>query len=154
MGETILTRVERFMEIARKEGDKERLECYKLIKSALTKENNNARYVLTEEMEHKVLNSMVKEWKGAIEDYKKGNRQDLIDQRTREISIFNEFLPEQPSEEEMVAFIKSVIEQHIASKGEGYTISMRDMGAIMPLAKEKYPLIDGNLVKNVLNGSL
>lgn len=60
----------------------------------------------------------------AIEQFKKGNRQDLVDKETRELEILKAYLPPELSEEG----IRSIIEEVVA---ETAAQGMKDMGKVM-----------------------
>ena len=71
-----------------------------------------------------------KKRKDSLADYEKSGRDDLISQIKEEIEILAEYLPEQLSPEELEEKIKQIIEEENAT-------SMKDMGKVMKVAKEK-----------------
>lgn len=56
----------------------------------------------------KIVTRMVKQWKEAEVDYKKGNRDDLVDEAQRRIKVLQAYLPVQMSDEELTAIVKEV----------------------------------------------
>lgn len=58
----------------------------------------------------KVLRSEVKKRKESIESFEKGGRQDLIDKEQREINVVEQYLPEEISEEDLIAKVKEVFD--------------------------------------------
>lgn len=96
----------------------------------------------------KILNKQLKEKRNSIEEFKKGNRQDLVDQANAEIDILLEYLPKQLTEEELTEIVKDVLEK-------GNYTSMKDMGNIM---KDTMPKVqgkaDGNMVNKVVKNLL
>ncbi|HXN05696.1 MAG TPA: GatB/YqeY domain-containing protein [Nitrospiria bacterium] len=96
-----------------------------------------------------VLISAVKQRRDSIEQFAKGNRQDLVDQEKKELEILQSFLPQAMPEEELRALVKKVIAETGAA-------GIRDMGKVM---KSLMPLILGRadnsfvsqLVKEALN---
>ncbi len=78
-----------------------------------------------------LLQSMIKQRKESIELYQKGNRSDLVKKEQNEIEIISSFLPAQMDETEIETKIKSIIQETNAT-------SMKDMGKIMGLLREKY----------------
>ena len=78
-----------------------------------------------------LLQSMIKQRKESIELYQKGNRSDLVKKEQNEIEIISSFLPAQMGETEIETKIKSIIQETNAT-------SMKDMGKIMGLLREKY----------------
>ncbi|MGD9637733.1 MAG: GatB/YqeY domain-containing protein [Alphaproteobacteria bacterium] len=78
-----------------------------------------------------LLQSMVKQRLDSIEMYKKGGRQDLVDNETKEIDIIKDFLPKQLDEDEVVSAISSTIMEVDAK-------SIKDMGKVMAELRHKY----------------
>lgn len=80
---------------ALKEGNKERLSVVRMLASAVKNkeiEFGKKASGLSEEEIQQVIAKEIKKRKKAIEQFKAGNRQDLIDQYEREIVILDEFL--------------------------------------------------------------
>ena len=78
-----------------------------------------------------LLQSLIKSRREAIELYKQGNRQDLVDKEQAEIAVIEQFLPKQLSEEET----KAAVSELAASLGAS---SVKDMGKVMAALKTKY----------------
>ena len=95
-----------------------------------------------------VISSEAKKRKDSIEQYEKGNRQDLADQEKRELEILTEYLPEQMSEEDVRKIITEKIKEIGAS---GPQDTGKTMGAIMPLLKGK---TDGGMVNSIVQEEL
>lgn len=136
---------------------KERLNALKLIKSELIRENGavkgtNKEYLLEEDGETKLLLRLKGAHEESMKGYEKSGRKDLYDHEKAELDVINEYTPQLPTEEEMVAYTKEVISQLLETKEDGYQVSMRDMGQVVPKVKAKYPFVDGNLVRKVLLG--
>ena len=97
--------------------------------------------------DNKIIEIIAKEQKGkkdALEDFKRAQRQDLIDQTIEEMKILEEYLPKQLSKEELTAEVKNVIEQVGAT-------SMKDMGIVMKEAKAKIgATADGRAINEVV----
>ncbi|MDP3732201.1 MAG: GatB/YqeY domain-containing protein [Candidatus Omnitrophota bacterium] len=71
-----------------------------------------------------VIKKQVKQRQDSIEQFQKGNRQDLADKEIKELGILKAYLPEELAEEE----IKKIIEEAVLS----ITASgMKDMGRVM-----------------------
>ncbi|MGD2278624.1 MAG: GatB/YqeY domain-containing protein [Candidatus Omnitrophota bacterium] len=71
-----------------------------------------------------VIQKMAKQRKDSIEQFKKGNREDLAKKETEELAILEEYLPEQMSEDELTGIVAESI------KAVGAT-SMKEMGGVM-----------------------
>ncbi|HEA47435.1 MAG TPA: GatB/YqeY domain-containing protein [bacterium] len=70
------------------------------------------------------LSSETKKRKEAIEGYKKGKREELVEKETRELEIIKEYLPEELSPEELGRIIEETIEE-VGAKDP------KDMGKVM-----------------------
>ncbi len=137
---------------AMKNKDKDTVSTLRLLKSAIDLylvnnklERNNA----SDEVVIDVVSKQVKTHKESIEEFKKGNRQDLIDNLNKEITILSKYLPKQLSEEEIRSEIDKVFDKLKPT-------SIKDMGSIM---KELGPIFKGkadmkevnNIVREKLN---
>ena len=78
-----------------------------------------------------ILKKMTKQRNDSCEAYKKAGRDDLLEKEKNEISIINNFLPKQMSEEETKTICKKVIDQVQAK-------SLKDMGKVMGALKKDY----------------
>ena len=74
---------------------------------------------------------MIKQRNESCELYKKGNRQELLEEETKEIKIIQAFLPRQLNEEETKNICAEVIKIVGAS-------SIKDMGKVMGQLKSKH----------------
>ncbi|MCF1751398.1 GatB/YqeY domain-containing protein [Mariniradius sediminis] len=122
--------------------DKDRLRALRAIKSLIlleeTKEGAGAN--LTADDEIKLLTKAAKQRKDSADIYKQQNREDLYAVEMAELSIINEFLPKQLTEEELVAELKKIIAETGAS-------SAKDMGKVMGVAtKSLAGKADGKLI--------
>ena len=78
-----------------------------------------------------ILKKMNKQRNDSCIAYKKAGREDLLKKEQDEISIINNFLPKQMSEEETKNICKKVIENLGAN-------SIKDMGKVMATLKKEY----------------
>ena len=115
---------------AMKAKDKEKLSVLRLVKGAMQLEEINKKKELDDNEIIAVLAKQIKTRKESIEEFKKGNRQDLVDQTEKEITILNEYMPEQLSEEEVIKVIEEAI-------NEVNPESPSDMGKIMKIITPK-----------------
>ena len=134
---------------AMKAKQKERLETLKLIKTELVKAEKNG-IVIDDTKEAAILLKMVQQRKDSIAAYIKGNRQDLADAEQKEIDVIKEFIPEQPTEEDIIEYTNQMIDKYISQNDAEYKISMKDMKPILTMVQEKYPTANGKIVSNVL----
>jgi uncharacterized protein len=73
---------------------------------------------------------MIKQRKESVAQFQAGNRQDLVDKESAEITLLQGYLPAQLSDTELDA----LIQEAIAATGAA---SIKDMGKVMGLIKGK-----------------
>ena len=95
-----------------------------------------------------VIKKQIKQHQDSIEQFQKGNRQDLADKETKELEILKSYLPpELPAEE-----IKKIIEEAIALTGAQ---DMKDMGKVMKEVTAKITgRADSKLVSDLVREGL
>lgn len=116
--------------------DKRRSATVRLILAALKDRDIAARGAgdaegLGEDDILNMMQTMIRQRRESIEMYKKGQRQDLVEQEEGEIRVIEEFLPRQMPEDEVSAASREVIEE----LGAG---SIKDMGQVMGELKSRY----------------
>jgi len=90
----------------------------------------------------------IKSRKEAIEQFKVGGRQDLVDKETKEIKVLEKYLPEQISEKELRKLVIESINEVNAS-------SMVDMGRVMSVLSQRIKgKADMGLVSNLVREKL
>lgn len=118
---------------AMKEKDKDRLTVIRMVKAALDKEKIDKKIEITDELLIDVVNKQIKMRNDSIEEFKKANRDDLVENVSKEIEVLMNYLPEQLSQEEVENIISEVISNLEAT-------SMKDMGKVM---QEVNPKVKG-----------
>ena len=78
-----------------------------------------------------MMQKLVRQRRDSIEAYEKGGRPDLVQQEAEEIAVIERYLPKGLSEAETA----TAIAEAVAATG---ATSVKDMGRIMALLKEKY----------------
>lgn len=134
---------------AMKAKDQPALRSIRAIKAAilLAKTDGTGKEV-TEEMEIKILQKLVKQRQDSLDIYVKQNREDLAVTEREEIAVISKYLPEQMSQEDLTAFIKDLIAKNGA---EG----MKDMGKIMGMASGQLSgKADGKTISTIVKGLL
>jgi uncharacterized protein len=135
-----------------KSGDKASTGTIRLIQSAIKNRDIEARtgaappdddLLVTE-----VLQKMIKQRRESVDLYRKGGREDLAAVEQAEIAVIERFLPAQMSEDEARAAIQAIIAETGAA-------SMKDMGRVMALVKERHasaiePARASGLVRSML----
>lgn len=127
---TLKAQIQQDMKTAMKSGDKDRLKVIRLILAAVKQIEVDKRIDLDDAAVLVVLNKMVKQRHDSVSQFTDGGRVDLADIETAEIAVLEDYLPEQLS----AADLEALVDQAIAETGAE---SMRDMGKVMGLIKEK-----------------
>lgn len=146
---SLLTTLNEDMKTAMRAKDKETLSVVRMLKASLQNEQIKLGEELNADQELTILAREMKQSRDSVAEFKKANRQDLVDKTQAEIEIVEKYMPKQLSEDE----IKTIVSAAIAKVGAS---SMKDfgqvMGAVMPETKGK---ADGNevnrIVKELLN---
>jgi len=132
-----------------KEKDVVKKRTITLVRGDIKQKEVDTREELNDEQILDIIAKQVKQRRDSIEEFKKGDRQDLVEESQLEIAVLMGYHPEQLSEEEVRKVVLSVIEEVGAT-------SPKDIGKVMPqvIAKTKGKA-DGKmiskLVKEMLN---
>ena len=95
-----------------------------------------------------ILAKEVKKRKDSLVDYEKGGREDLVEQIKKEIQVLEKYLPKPLSSEELEKEIKQIVQEQNAT-------SMKDMGKVMKVAKEKIGTrADGKEINEIVKSLL
>ena len=130
---------------AMKAKDKVALRGIRAIKAALLLAQTDGSHAeITEDVEIKLLQKLVKQRKDSLEIFEKQGREDLAVTEREEISIIEKYLPKQMGAAELEGFIKNIIDQTGAS-------SMKDMGKVMGMAsKQLSGKADGKTISSIV----
>ena len=117
-----------------KSGDKDRIHTLRLILAAIKDKEIASRSSgedseISEESIVQLLKKMVKQRNDSIEMFAKANRSELVEKERTEISIINEFLPKQLSEEETSILCDGAIANTEAK-------SLKEIGKVIKFLKE------------------
>jgi uncharacterized protein YqeY len=118
------------MKSAMKAGEKDRLKVVRLIRAGIKQIEIDQRIELDDVAVLTVIEKMVKQRRDSVEQFQKGNRNDLADIELAEIVILDTYLPEQLSDTEVDALIDAAI---AATEAQ----SIRDMGKVMAQVKSE-----------------
>lgn len=141
--------INKYIAEAMKKREREKLDTLKLIKAELVKAEKDG-IKLDDAKEAKILIKMVEQRKDSISQYIKGGRNDLAEAEQKEIDVIKEFIPEQPTDEEIEKYTNDTITHYIEQNDSDYQVSMKDMKAILSMVQEKYPMANGKIVSKVL----
>ena len=116
---------------AMKGGDKFKLNVIRMLKSAIMlKEIEVKPNDLTDDDVLAVIKSEVKKRKGSIEEYEKFGKAEAVEDLKKEVEILSVYLPEELSEEALMAIIEDGIKEVGAE-------SIKDMGKVMKYVTDK-----------------
>jgi uncharacterized protein YqeY len=121
---TLQDQIQSQLATAMRNKDQLRLSVLRMMKTAVKNKEIEKMKPLDEAEVLAVLNSLVKQRKDSIDQFRKGGREELAQKEEAEIKIIEEYLPAAASETE----IQQAIEQAIRETGAS---SMKDMGKVM-----------------------
>ena len=103
---------------------------------------------VSDEEVHAILKKLAKERRQSIEMYKQGNREDLVEAETHELSIIEGYLPKQLSTEEIEVNVKYIISKNSFS-------GIKDMGKVIKMFNEKFPnMAEGKILSQLAKDNL
>ncbi len=137
---------------AMKAQDKIRLETVRNIKKVILEKESALRpsgqESLTEEQEVEIVVQLAKQRRDSIAQYQQAKRTDLANQEAQELTILEEYLPKQLSDDEISQVIDDIISQAGAT-------SAKDMGKVMGAAMQQLKgKADGKKVQEMVKAKL
>jgi uncharacterized protein len=123
-------RITEDMKAAMRSGEKEKLGVIRMITSAIKQREVDERITLDDTQVLSVLEKMIKQRKESLVQFQAGNRQDLVDKESAEITLLQGYLPAQLNGAE----IDALINEAVAATGAA---SIKDMGKVMAIIKAK-----------------
>jgi uncharacterized protein len=138
-----LSRIETDLTAAMKAKDELRLSTLRMVKSALKYKEVEKMHALDDMESLQVLQTLVKQRRESIQQFRQGGRNDLAEKEAKEIAIIEQYLPAAPTDEE----IQRAVEEAIASEGAG---SLKQMGAVVKAARARLEgkAIDGKMLSD------
>lgn len=137
----VLEQLFKDMKDALRAGDKLRLGVIRLLRAQLENAAIQRRRKLTEDEILSVFSSAVKMRKEAIEKFREGNRQDLVEKELAELNIVQGYLPRPLSEEEVSVLVDKTVREVGAS-------GLVDLGTVM---KQIMPQVRGRVEGGLVN---
>lgn len=128
--EDLKSRIKAETVAAMRNKDKDRLTAIRLLSAEIKQREVDNRVELDDAAVLAVIDKMLSQRKDSLKQYKDANREDLAQKEEFEISILQEFLPPQLSEQEVTDLINNAIKSLEAT-------SVRDMGKVMAELKPK-----------------
>ena len=118
------------MKLAMKAQDKSALKAIRMILGAIKQKEIDERINLDDTQVLAVIQKMVKQRKDSISQFSDAGRTDLVEVEEAELSIINNYMPKQLSEDEIEAAVTKAISDTGAE-------SMKDMGKLMGILKSQ-----------------
>ncbi len=136
------------LKTAMKAGDTETRDALRFVISAFKYAEIDSRAELSDEDETKVLRHQVKQRQDSIEQFRAGNRQDLVEKEESQLKILERYLPQQMSDEEL----DNLVAEGIAESGAA---GPRDMGKVMGLVNKRADgRVDGRRLSTAVKAAL
>jgi uncharacterized protein len=129
MSGLLTDRIKDEMKAAMKGGDKPRLAVIRLILAAVKQVEVDERIVLDDVRTLQVLDKMLKQRRESIRLFADAGRNDLVAIEEAEVLVIQDFMPQALTEAEIDGMVKAVTESGAES--------VKDMGKVMALLKEK-----------------
>ncbi|OGP92035.1 MAG: glutamyl-tRNA amidotransferase [Deltaproteobacteria bacterium RBG_16_54_18] len=114
------------MKQAAKEKDKARLSIIRLAVAAVQNKAKDLRRELSKEEEIQVISGLIKKGKESIEQFKVGQRDDLVAKEERELEVLQAFLPLPLTPEALEVEIAKAVEESGAT-------ALPDIGKVMKI---------------------
>jgi len=136
------------LKAAMREKEALKLSVIRMLKSAVKYREIELMKPLDDAGVQGVISSEIKRRRDSVEQYRAGNRQDLVDKEEAEIAILQGYLPAQLSEAELRAKIDAAVAKAGAQ-------GPKDMGAVMKaLMPEVQGRADGKVVSELVKARL
>jgi uncharacterized protein YqeY len=127
-----------------KEAGKLRLSVIRMVRANIKNVEIDSKQELSDDEVLNVVSKEVKMRRDSMEEFKKGNRLDLVESLEQEIDVLMKYLPEQLNETE----VRTLVEQAVA---EAKAVSPKDMGKVMAVLMPKVKgRADGKLVNTIV----
>ena len=144
----MLNQLQKELVVAMKAGEKAKMMGLRNIIGKLKSAKIDKGESLTDEESLKILKSAAKQLKESIDQYQKGDRDDLAEEEAYELSLLEKYLPEQLSEEIIRETVKNIV---INTGAE----SIQNMGQVMGAAMKEFAgSADGKLVQKIVQEEL
>ncbi len=142
------TRLGEDLKQALRSGDKLRLSVIRLLTALIKNREVEKRGPLTDAEVLQAIVASCKQRQEAIEQYKQGGRQDLVDKESAELEILQSYLPKPLTSEELQAMVLEAIREVQAT-------SLREMGRVMGVLMPRVTgRADGKVVNTLVREAL
>jgi uncharacterized protein YqeY len=121
---TLQETIQSHMADAMRSKDSLRLSVLRMMKTAVKNKEVEKMKALDEAEVLAVLNSLVKQRRDSVEQFRSGGREELAQKEEAEIKVLEQYLPAAASEEDIRSAIDAAVQQTGAT-------SLKDMGKVM-----------------------
>lgn len=148
MTESLSDRIFADMKTAMRNGETERRDVLRYLRSVLGNKEIELRRPLSDDEVTVVIQTQIKQRSDAAELFRQGNREDLAVNEERQIAVLNDYLPEQLSENDLVQIVRAAAED-LGVSGPA------DMSKLMPrLMRDVQGRADGRTLSRLAREEL
>src|SRR5215813_5436510 len=146
---TLQEKIQSHLSDAMRSKDQLRLSVLRMMKTAVKNKEIEKMKPLEETEVVAVLNTLVKQRKDSVEQFRKGSREELAQKEEAEIKIIEEYLPAAASDDE----VRRAVEEAVQETGAA---SMKDMGKVMKATMSRLAgkTVDGSRVSQLVKEKL
>jgi uncharacterized protein len=133
---------------ALRQGDETRKAAIRMVRAAITNAEIDKQRELSDQEVQALVSKEIKQRQEAIELFKQGKRQDLVDEETAQIQALVGYLPQQMTQTEIEATVRQVIAE-LGATGPA------QMGQVMRVLMDQLKgKADGKLINQVVKNLL
>ena len=148
MTESLVERLTADMKQAMRDRDAVLRDTIRYVLSIVKNAEIDKRAPLTADEEIAVLRTQVKQRQDAIEQFRAGGREDLVEKESEQLAVLERYLPQQMSDEQLTEFVAGGIAQ-VGAAGP------KDMGKVMGvLTKSSDGRVDGRRLSAAVKDAL
>ena len=141
-------KIQQDLKTAMKKADKVGLSALRMILSKAKNRQIEKKASLDDNEVIRIIQGLVRQSRDAIEQFQKGNRQDLVKQEQAFVKICQAYLPDQLSDNDLDVIVSSAIEEIQAT-------SLKELGKVMQIVMEKVAgKADGKIVNQKVRAIL
>ena len=140
---TLLEQINNDMIFYMKNKDSFSLGVIRMVKGAIQLEKISKKRELTDDEIIAVVSKQIKMRNDSINEFKKANRNDLVEQNQKEITILNKYMPKQLSQEEITIIIDEAFNKINPTSSKDIGLIMKE---ISPKLKGKADMGEVNII--------
>jgi len=118
------------MKSALKAREKTRLGSIRLLQAAIQRKEVDERITLDDTQTLAVTEKLIKQSRDALSQFENAGRTELVEKEAADIAVWEKYLPEQLSDDEVDAMVTAALKETGAA-------SIKDMGKVMAILKPK-----------------